>query len=282
MTTTNRFPLILWDETEEYKTEYQAACERFKTLYQKLLDRGFRCTFLGDLKYDQNGDVQVWLNSNPSLYRSDWTAQIAQEKALIHGDTGWWSLDELADFVDGHGLMFECAMWDFGWRRNKLDQTKWTKLSAKEKDKTCPAKITAREEKNKHLFLMMIGRIPQWRKLMVLPNSSAGMNRTYNIRVTTKGMIFIYLWYNSFTASSTEQMGILSVMANKRALIAANQNDFVVKAFNAKLDEQDVIYIKFMRNDKCILEFIWPSQISACHINQLFDDLACKVESIKI
>ena len=120
-----KFPLVIWEETGEFKQEYEQVKKRFKIVMDRLSDIGFECTYLGNLTMNIDGYPQVLLNDNGSG-RCCKSSEDAIRCALRYGDTGWWTLNELEQFVDSKGPIFESAMWDMGYRKNKIDSMKWT------------------------------------------------------------------------------------------------------------------------------------------------------------
>lgn len=269
-----KFPLIVWEHTDEFKKEYEEASKRFESIRERLFSRGFGCTFLGDLRMDGDGYPEVWLNDNHNIYRNKWSLEEAMQEALKHGDTGWWNLDELEQFIDCKGFIFEEAMYELGFRRHKTKPEKWAR---KEKNDQNPH--TRRWDikyKIEH-YETSPDELERLNKLWVIPNQSAGLNRTYSIEVGKRGMIYVFLEVNPFSATRCEDLGRFGEMLRNRGHIARNQNGFYIDAKNVKLGEEEGIYLKAIRQNQNYVECIWPTQTPNQKIYDLADDLVSRL-----
>ncbi len=263
------FPLVVWEGTEEFKQEYEQARQRFRDISENLYGRGFKCTALGNLRMDSEGYPEVWLNDNKPCYGSCKTED-AIKSALMYGDTGWWTLDELEQFAEGTGPIFERAMWDLGYKRNKRDPTKWAQ---KRKDDGRP-----QFNRQKQIEEIAGEELERLNQLWAFPNESAGVGKTYNIQVGKRGMIYVALKVNPFAGTTTETLWMLGDQIRNRGHIAKQQEGFYIDAKNVRLSEQEGIYIKAVKPDASYAECIWPVQTPTEKIYDLAEDLVSRVK----
>ena len=275
--------LLIWEGSDDFKEQLETGRERFREIYKRLEQNDFRCTFLGDLRFDLNAEPEVWLNDNKPLCAERYckTPEDAKNMALRHGRCGWWRLDDLDKFVDSEGPLFEEAMWDLGYRRAKRDSTQWAR---KRKDDGVeePRKAYWEERHGKQFMELKGGDEEKLSQLRVMPNESAGISKTYDIQAGKTGMIYVALWANPFVGSTTETLWRLGEQIRNRGHIAKQQEGFYMDAKNVRLDEQEGIYIRATRNDETYVESIWPSQIPSSKIYELLDDLPRRVASLEV
>lgn len=265
------FPLVIWENTEDFNREYEQAKSRFSGIRDRLYAKGFKCTYLGDLRMDGDGVPEVWLNDNRPLLADRYcnNPDDAKKYALIHGDCGWWSLDELEQFANEGGPIFERAMWDLGYRRAKKDPTKWARKIKEEKFSSPNAqsqieKIVGEES----------SRLSQ---LQVFQNEWGGMGETYNIRVGKNGLIYVALYANPFVGTTAETLWQLSEQVRNRGHIAKQQGGFYIDARNVLLEEKKGVHIKAVKPDANYTECVWPVQIPTRKIYDLAEDLVSRV-----
>ena len=275
-----KFPLMVWEATGEYREEYEKAQERFENIRERLYKKNFECTALFSLQFDINGYPEVWLNSSSGGYRGKWTVEEAISHAVRHGDTGWWSLDELEQFVHGKGPIFEEGMWELGFRRHKLNPEKWARLESKEKGEGSLLRQKRWHEKNDRIYgTVSDDKAKELIDLLTLPNEFVGLGKTYSIQVGKRGMVYIELEANPFAGTTTETLYILGNQLSNKGHIATWQDGYHLNAANLKLGKKDVVYIEAMTSDKkSNVERVWPSQIAAEKIYDLADDLVSKVK----
>lgn len=266
------FPLVIWEGTEDFKQEYEQARGRFQDISKRLYGRGFRCTFLGDLRMDSDGYPEVWLNDNMPLCADRYckNPDDATQYALRHGDCGWWNLDELEQFTNGEGPVFERAMWDLGYRKHKKDPTKWAR---KRKDDERP-----QFNEQKQIEEITGEELDRLNQLWAFPNESAGMSKTYDIQVGKRGLIYVALWANPFVGTTAETMWMLGEQIRNRGHIAKQQEGFYIDARNVRLGEQEGIHIKTVKPDTSYSECVWPVQTPTEKIYGLADDLVSRVK----
>ncbi len=268
------FPLVVWEATEEFRQEYEQARTRFQDINKRLRERGFECEYLGSLRMDQNGNPEVWLNDNRPLmaYKFCRDSKVAIRYALRHGDSGWWSLDELERFANREGRIIDHAMWDIGYRMSRSNPFKWAR---KGKNDEAPkmynsqkniADIITEEEKER------------LNKLWVLPNERAGLGQTYGLEVGKRDLIYVALWANPFVGTRAETMWQLGAQENDRGHIARQQNGFQLNARNVKLNGQEGIHIRAVKPDESYAECIWPIQTPKEKLYHLASDLVSRVK----
>ncbi|MDD2696688.1 MAG: hypothetical protein PHE52_00820 [Candidatus Pacebacteria bacterium] len=281
MSESKRFALIIWEATEEFKKEYEAAEKRFGDIYRRLDQRGFDCTYLGSLRFNLNGYPEVWLNDNMPLMVDRWckNAKDALGYALKHGESRWWNLDILEQFVAGKGPMVVAAMWELGYRKSKLDHNKWARVTAADKEKKERPTDALWDEEHAMNYLQLSSTDEERLKpLIVLPNdNSAGLNKTFIIGVGTRGFIYAYLSVNPFFAVRTEQLDEFGAMLAARGHIAKDQVKFTIEARNVKLGDQDMVYLKAMKPEGGFTECVWPTVTPAEKIYDLAADLVSRV-----
>lgn len=265
------FPLLTWNQTKEFKQEYQQSAQRFEDLNNKLRSRNFVCTYLGSLRMNSDGYPEVWLNSNmPYAAHRCKNPENAKQYALRHGDVGWWSLDKLEQFVESQGPIFESAMWGLGYRRNKRDQTKW---SRKRKEDQWPL-----PQEKKSIEEITGEELTRLTPLWVLPNEGSVMGKTYDLKVGKRGMIYIALFANPFAGHTFETMGEITMQLMDRGHLAKQQKGFDLKAKNIKLGEQEGIYIKALKPDQSYAECVWPIKLPKEKLYNLAADLVSRVK----
>jgi len=267
------FPLAIWQNTEEYKKEYEMADGKFRDIYKKLHGRGFTCTYLGDLRADSDGYLEVWLNPNMpwNAYKQIENPEDAIPFAMKHGGCGWWRLNDLEEFANGRGPILERAMWDLGYRQNKIDSTKWAKKMKGD---------MLQYNSQKKIDEITGEELERLNQLWAFKNENAGVDCTYNIQVGERGLIHVALNYNPFNGSTTETLWVLGAQARNRGHIAKQQNGFYIEAKKVLLDKQEGIHIKSIKPDKSYSECIWPIQTPTQKLYALADDLVSRVKCI--
>ena len=116
------FPLILWENTNEFREEYKSAKEKFLELSIELNKKGRKFEGkLTELKFDINGYPEVFIDypDNYMMHKRDHRNRKNLEDSIkdakSYGCFGWWGLDDLENFVKGDGNIFECAMHEMGF-----------------------------------------------------------------------------------------------------------------------------------------------------------------------
>lgn len=276
--------MIIWERTEEYKKEYEEAKQKFSETCKKLFERGFSCTYLGSLRFDNNGYPEVWLNDCKPLQRQGHSVDNAKKLALKYGHLGWWNLDQLAEFAEGKGPIFEQAMHAFCYRKHKKDKTKWAKITWKESMHSSQlAQQLWHEANDKSYSQISEDETKRLQDLLTMPNESAGISRTYTLSVGKRGMIYVELWANPFAGHSAEKLHFLGEQINDRGHYAKQQEGYKIDAVNINLKisetkNKDIIYIKAIKPDETFVECVWPSIIPKEKIIDLEYTLESKFE----
>ena len=266
------FSLGIWEGTEDFKREYERAKAKFDDIGNKLHKRGFRCGYLGGLRMNGDGEPEVWLNDSTSLRArrqcKGW--EDAKRIALEHGRSGYWNLKELEQFAIEGGPILADAMWNLGYRRAKKDRAKWARIA---KGDRAPQRVQEQIEEIEGEELERLNR------LWVLPNQSAGLDRTYEIGAGARGLIFINLLYNPFYGGPAEGLdSYYGPRMSNRGHVAKQQNGFQIEAKDVRLGEQQGVYIKAIRPDASYAECVWPIQTPTERIYDLADDLVARVK----
>ena len=271
-----KFPLIVWEHTEDYKKEAKEAEKRLENITGRLYKRGFTCGALCTVKIDENGFYEAWLNSSKDIYRSKWSLDEATAHAIERGSTNWWTLDELEQFVEGKGPVFEEAMWDLGFRRHKISPEKWARITKEEKGKGSPLHNKLWQQKHGKIYAV----IPQDEMLrlqgLLSPVNGQDERFFYDMKAGKRNMILV----RPSPETNGETLNIQGEVFAYGAHISAHQEGFDILATNIKLNGSDGIHIQAVKMDKSYFtECVWPSQIPVPKLYDLADDLIAKVNS---
>ncbi|MBI4993704.1 hypothetical protein HZC33_01970 [Candidatus Wolfebacteria bacterium] len=269
------FPLVIYQNTEEYKKLFEEANSKFRNILFKVKAEGFKCTFIGDLRLNKNGQFEFWLNSNmPYIRRCSIDEAIKYAKK--HGYFGWWSNYHFELFSLGYGPIVAYAMERLGFRKHKKDSSRWARARKEEKNQAACLKDEA-------IYLSLSEKeAERLKNLIIFPNNNVGLDKTFSLIVGEGGMIYIALDVNPFGGLSAETMGSWGSLFTRRGHLAKQQDGFSIEAFNIKLDEEKMIYIRCVRLDGSIFECVWPTKIPWQGNNGLYDlvsDLAQKASS---
>jgi hypothetical protein len=280
-----KFSLIVWEQTEECKKEFEEAKKRLEHLSKEWKEKYVGDSYIGRVQFDASGYPEFWINDFGSFHtgrfygqKKNWSPQEALQSALRWGDDGWWHLDDLEKLINGEGPLLEEAMFDCGFRRHKKDPNQWARVKKNDED---PYKKRWEERFGKEYKEISKEELERLTQLRVLPNESAGLDRTYSLMVGKRGMIYASLMVNPFGATRTEDLPRFAELLSNRGHIAKNQNGFQIDASNVKLQEQEGIYIKAIKPSQSYIECVWPTTIPQPKIYDLADDLASRVSMIK-
>jgi hypothetical protein len=269
-----QFPLIIWETTEEFEQEYNKAEQKFQQIRNKLYSSGFKSTYLGSLRIDEDCEPEVWLNDKMPLMASYYckNSKDALNYALTYGDTGWWNLKELENFANGQGPIFERAMWKLGYRHAKTNQTKWVR-----REKNDKFVYLANENKIEEITGDELERLEH---LQISQNRNMGAGKTYDLCVGANGLIYVALMINPFEGSTTETLWKLGAQISDRGHIAKQQDGFYIDARNIQMSNQGGIHIKAIKPSSNYIECVWPVKTPAGKIYDLADDLVSKVRDL--
>lgn len=260
--------LYVWEGSEDYRTRLESAKKRFEEISAGLRQNQFTCTYVGDLRFDLNEDPEVWLSDSRPLSRDCKTLDAAKSMAIRYGICGWWTLDDLKEFANGGGPIFNEAMWGLGYRKAKTGRGQWAR---KRKDDGTEDPRTAYWEKKygKQFMKLAADEEERLNQLWAMPNESAGMSRTYDIQAGKTGLVYVALWANPFAGTTAETLSDYGRQVNNRFTIARQQEGFVIDAKNVQLGGQKGLYIKATRPDETYTETVWPSQIPVAKLYDL-------------
>ncbi|MCX6758848.1 MAG: hypothetical protein NTX14_04010, partial [Candidatus Nealsonbacteria bacterium] len=129
MKTKEKFPFILWQNTEEYRAEFSKQQKRLSEIYARLRQRGFECLLLDGLRFDADEAPEAFLTDSmpPYVKYGCLDQKTAQESTLRYGSRRWWRLDELEEFASGTGIILEEAMWSLGYRKSRKKTGGWAR-----------------------------------------------------------------------------------------------------------------------------------------------------------
>lgn len=270
-----KFPLTIWQETEEYGVEMKEADKRLGAICDELDKRGFTCTFLGDVRMDADGNPQALLNPKP-FGKSKVSSLEAREIALKYGSGGWWSLDELELFSKGGGTIFHSAMWALGYKTTRMPG-QWKRLSPEELNRSYPFERKAAP----NFETLHSSETERLLSLMALPNEPASLGKSYDIRVGGRGLIHVALNANPFAGTSAEQMGEFYSQLRQRAHITPQQGNYSLFAKNVSLGQQNrAVYIEATNPSgrPWTVEAVWPTTVSRDKLLPLAQDLASRLK----
>lgn len=273
--TPTSFPLKLWQNSDQYAREYEAANVNYTDTLSRLRENGFRCTYIGLDRFDEDGYPEVWINDNMPLGASRWKLPVdrALNMALQHGDTGWWTLDILSSFSEGSGPIMESAMWSLGFRKSKVRQDTWARVKASEK---APNFRGVSQPKTDAVIGEDAERL---RALRVLENSPLKISETYDLTVGARGMIHIRLNYNPFEGHRAEAMGILFQHMRQRGHINPYQDGFCLVPRNVLVGGIKYIHIIAIQTNGRLVETVWPTRTTPEGLFQIARNLATQIRS---
>lgn len=263
-----RFPLIIWEGTEDYKEHYRTAQARLAKLGRPHQE----------IKFDEDGPV-IWINGSSSA-RYRWTVESALDESKKRGATGWWTVDEMEQFAQGEGLMVEEAMWDKGFRRHKSNPLAW---AIRDKKGGLSPRVRAYNNRIEQSFPQVPeDEIEQLRSQVVLPNEPCLLGRTFYLQVGINGMIFVTLDINPFV-SRTEDLHLLVEQEAQRAHICRAQDCFGIRARNINLLGHEttrfghMIQVEGVVGGQTQALRVWPSRTTVQGLYTLAGDLLDKV-----
>lgn len=292
-----KFALVVWEQTEEFKQFFEEAERKRIELVKAWRERyGASPFYIGSVEpnMSKDGEPVFWINDGGPFHtgrfygkKRKWSWEEALRNALQYGDGNWCTLIELEQLIEGSGPLLERAMRQCGFRPHKRNPNQWARISngqrgfeAREKDqKEWQRKSKeAEEQKWPAVFGEELERL---NRLWVLPNEWYGLNHTFSLEVNTKGMIYVCLEVNPFSATRSEQLGWLGAMLRERGHIIRRQNGFDLDARNIMLGGEKGIHIKATnRHDNSSAECVWPHQVHQPKIYDLADDLVAKVLAV--
>lgn len=294
MSEERKFALIVWEQTEEFKKFLDEAEQKRRELVRAWKEKYGGDSYVGSVEpnMSEDGEPIFWINEFGGFHtgrfygqKRRWLAEEALRNALKYGDGGWCTLTELEQLIGGKGHLLERAMRDCGFRLHKRNPNLWVRIDESQEKKEREQnqeerKRRYKEEEEKRWPTVSGEELDRLNQLRVLPNESAGLNRTYSIQVSKKGLIYVHLEVNPFSATRTEQLGWFGEMFRNRGHIARQQNGFYIDAKNIKLRQEKGIYIKAIRPDSSCAECVWPHQTPQPKIYDLADDLASRVNGV--
>jgi hypothetical protein len=273
----DKFPLRLWQNTEEYATEHGKQRERLSEIYGRLRQRGVTCLLLGDLRFNEDGLPEAFLtDSMPSYIKYGCLDQkTAQENAVRYGSRGWWHLDELEEFIAGTGLILEEAMWNLGYRKSRKNKSGWARKTICDLSSLGPygqKRWNQRMEKSFTDVTLDAGEEARLEALIAGPNDEIILNETFSFTVGKQGMIFADLDLNPFG-----DVDDLAVALKRRCHIARQQEGFAIEAEKVMIKGKPMIHIRAIRTDGSRVETVWPVRVKQEKIHRMAEGFVKRV-----
>lgn len=297
MSEQRKFALIVWEQTEEFRQILEKAEQKRIDLVRIWREKhGANPFYVGSIEpnMSEDGEPVFWINDGGPFHtcrfygqKNKWSAEMAFRNALRYGNSGWCSLADLEQLIEGNGPLLERAMQKRGFRPHKRNSGKWTRIpngrrgrEERENDQKEWQRRSKEGEKKKwpDVFMEELERLNH---LWVLPNEWHGSNQTYAIEVNRKGIIYYCLEVNPFSATRTEQLSWFGERLRNRGHIIRRQNEFDINAKNIRINGKKGIHIKATnRHDNSSVECVWPHHIHQSKIYDLADDLVSRVLAV--
>lgn len=264
---TKRFPLLFWQETDQFNELFIKEKDRLQTANKNWFAAGGDCTYSGTLQCSENGTFEFWLNDNGrQRVRESLNAEQAVLYAIKHGTTGWWPIGALEELILGKGDLFERAMWEGGFRRHKKKPSEWARRNKNDKwiskrEETIYHSIANNSEEGKHL-----------QNIITIPNATFHYGSTMSFVVGTNGMIHGHLNVNPFGGTTCESMPAWMAGFNVRGHIYNKQDGFLIIARNIMIGEEKYIHIT-TSGTAGVSECVWPTIIDRNHVKNIAEHL---------
>jgi hypothetical protein len=300
MSPERKFPLVVWEHTQEFQnmralTEQKrlelAAAWRRK--YETATGRRDWMPYVDSVGQDvkEDGIPVFWINNYGSFNtgrgrsrENNWSADQALQNALAYADTGFCTVDELEQFLQGRGPLLERAMHDCGFRPHKKIPGKWVRRNEREearvREATKEQRAQEHERRDRETWVPLTeSEHDRFGQDWLMPNKDEGLNNTYAIQMGGNGMIYVRLAINPFSAIRLEQSGWLGAMLRNKGHIARRQAGFYIEGRNVRSDGEKGVYVKAVRVDQSYVECIWPSKLPQSRIYDLADTFVSRVNS---
>ena len=271
------FPLKLWEETQDFKQKKKEAEDRFKELHAKAYPLPIG-GFSTDVEFTANGIPVVYRNCAPPLGKKPYYPEDALELAKEYGEIGSFTAEEIEDYIKGEGVLVDMAMEGLGFRRHKKDETKWARMTARERRDFQYGQLTPMmADRNYRLYGSPVVASDRYERerlmdLRVGENVPTEHGTTYSLETGSSGMIYMRMDFNPFAYNNV----LMSRVANQRqqkAHINQDQEKFVIEACNVKIDtksvyEPDGVYLRGLVGNNLVHEAVWPVSVPG---RELFD-----------
>lgn len=251
--TEEKFPLIVYEMTDEFQQSLTKEQERLKPLITAWRNKGGTCTSIAsDWECSEEGVYKFWFNDGMRTPRAA-TVDYAQQLALQYGDSGWWTVDEFEQFVQGEGPIFEGAMHELGFQKGKKPSYPWVRRKEEDKSKEAPTPSQRREITDED-------EVARLMNLLIMEPEDLGSDKTMGIEVAKSGMIFAALRVNPFGGTSTETMGRWAAGFKVRGHFAKQQEGYIITAEEVMILGKKFIYVT-TEGDCKTKECLWPTSI---------------------
>lgn len=267
---TSFMALVPWHTTDNYRAAYQTAEERLAGITERLRARGAQAGY-GPFKFNGQCEPEVWINASHG-YRYKWDAPAALASALKHGETGYWSFDDLEAFANGGGMIVRSAMWRLGFRHGKRNPTSWVRHGKDERDTY--AEQQWRKKHAKSYSDLPPYEVRRLASLQTVPQGKMEMGRSFSLRANKGGLVYLALQVDPFAGCErAESVGAMGDQMRQRGHLAREQRGFLLEAANVHLGNHDALYLKCVQPDCTYTEFVWPSITTGDGLTTLLEDL---------
>ena len=264
MEETQRFPLLFWQETDQFKSLYETEVGRLREATKKWAAAGGSWTYSGSIRCTENGTFDFWLNSNAShRMREPLKVETAILYSKKHGVTGWWTVQDLENLLLGEGDLFERAMWDNGFRRHKKKPEEWARRNKTDE--------WTNHRRVDHVYRPVALESDEGKRLeslITIPNAAFKYSTTMSFVVGTNGMIHGELNMNPMGGTTTESMPAWMADYNVRGHINNEQRGFTIEARNIQLGDEKYIHV-ITTGGTGVSECLWPTIIQREHVKNI-------------
>lgn len=284
MSQERNFPFLLWEDTEQFRQEAEIAQQRLENATKQLKKRSFK-GLLTAPRFDVKGYPSIWLSGCPDIPHHGLPLEKAKKLAWEWGSTGWWGLDESEGYVHDKNIIFETAMYDFGFRKHKSIKGQWASKGKRDTSPyqsyldskyPVPSVRFIKGEELEELFSIYdvcLGAINQLEKGNKRSNGFCG--KSYGIYVDHKSRVVFDYWDRLVsdvypqTFFPSRNMGDLGLITR----INPEQDNFFLEAEEIVLKKgmDPLIHLKALPrgSDVCVVEAIWPRRLSVSTLDTL-------------
>lgn len=305
MSEERKFPLIFWEETEEFKKlliEAEEEKEKLVKRWRQEWDGNSYVSPIWESKMAEDGKLAFWINDYGPYNTGRWDKIIrkwppeeAIKNALRYGCSGLWTVTDLEQLITaGKGPLLVEAMKNCGFRPHKYIHNRWVRITKKElkKERLMKQKEQIKnqnewkrkyEEEERRKWPPVFGKeLTRLKQLWIFLNEDDGLNRTFSIQVNDNNLIFIYLKIHPFSLlGKAEGLIRLDEMLRDKGHIARKQNSFFIEPKNITLENEKCVYIKAIIDNNSYVECVWPHLITRKKIYDLAKDLISRVSRAK-
>jgi hypothetical protein len=270
------FPLQLWINTPEYKKLLDDAQEVIQQFHEEHKKKYGHSIYLRLERVNKDGEPLLWLNGRGFHFNSKIKASDALKTVLKEGPFGWYTINELKEFMNGTGRVVERSMWSCGFKKSQSNPSIW--LRRKQNEKNSIGGAFSDDASNLANNTFNTSELERITSLLEIPADKYKEGKTYSLQAGKNNMIYVSMITNPFAGFTTESLGKLTHMLYKKSHIAPEQGEYVLKAKNILLqNEQKAMYIQALKEEKPVHETVWPVIVSHDNLYKLANSLASKL-----